>query len=152
MPKLSSSAVLSSVLSGAVYKIEVASRMAEGAFNIGKSIYKLEPDKTSKEYLNGLKDAMNPKLWKRDSKQKLYVHDPLDPEPFDEIGIWDNGEINDMLKTKALQDWTNSGRNKKFLPVERQFIMSKYMGGDYMMKVWTTYDDMQIIGWAVNAD
>ena len=152
MPKLSSSAVLTHVLSSVEYKTEVATKMAEGVFFDGKDDDDITIDQLSKEYLSGMKDAMNQKLWKRHSKARLEVYSSQGKSPEFDIGIWDNGEIDDTLKAKALQDWINSGNNKKYLPVLRQFVMSKYLGGDYMMDVWTTYDDMQIIGWAVNAD
>jgi hypothetical protein len=156
MSKLSTQMLLKHVCLSNEYTTAVATSMAKGVFNPGKNSYEPEPDKTSKEYLDGLKDAMNPKLWKRCSKERLFMEPKNErlgrKESFYDIGIVDYGEINEPILAKALHSWNDSGQIKKYLPIHRKFEFSKYMGADYMMDIWTTYDDIEIIGWSVQLD
>lgn len=116
------------------------------------------------EYIKGFNLACNPKKWKRvekrrwdgaqkpdaiitwDGKQKVISAN------FDDLGIIDEGDCNEQLRDKALQNWIASNYNDKDLPMFRMFLPRGDLEDSFRLEVFTTSDDTEIICWTSVGD
>jgi hypothetical protein len=104
----------------------------------------------------------NKKNWKRNMKVRLDL-EPLTYgctiEEVFELSSKDWGDVNETELKLALQLYKNSPI-KNNLPLVRDYMLESYLHqknveytlGDFTLEVWSTFDDMKIIGWTMSVD
>ena len=104
---------------------------------------------------------LDPNNWELDEKERVYGdkrdHYCVGDAPafeFLEIDSLYDGEINNDLVNKILEDWETSAykENKKPWHYEFQNKYEKIYGTVISLDVFTTPDDKEIIGWLIDID